>query len=329
MMATENKADDSNPTKPINLKEKTLGGILGLCVADALGVPVEFASRESLAHNPVTDMRGYGTYNQPPGTWSDDTSMTLCLLDSLKNGLDYFDIMRKFLLWKQKAEYTPHGEVFDIGITTRRALARFAGGTEPLECGGIFEQDNGNGSLMRILPLAFYLYAQYGKDFADNEEAHKIIHEVSSLTHAHQRSHIACGLYLSVAVNLFDADGLKIGIYSGVREVKKWYENKDEYADELKYYNRIFEDGFMDLPKEAIKSGGYVVDTLEAALWCLSATDSYESCVLKAVNLGGDTDTVAAVAGGLAGIYYGYEAIPQKWINQIARLDYVKEKIYG
>ena len=324
-MATEKEADVSIPQKSINLKNKILGGIIGLCVADALGVPVEFTNRESLKGNPVTDMRGYGTYNQPPGTWSDDTSMTLCLLDSLKNGLDYADIMRKFLLWIKKAEYSPHGKVFDVGITTRSALARFASGTEPLECGGISERDNGNGSLMRILPLAFYLCSSYGNNFADNDEAFRIIHDVSSLTHAHKRSHIACGIYLSVAVSLFDAADLKSEAYSGIRDAKKWYGCKDEYIDELKHYNRIFDDDFMDLPKEAIKSGGYVVDTLESALWCLLNTDSYESCVLKAVNLGGDTDTVAAVAGGLAGICYGYEAIPQKWLGQIARLEYIKE----
>ncbi|MCL2812972.1 MAG: ADP-ribosylglycohydrolase family protein [Oscillospiraceae bacterium] len=301
-----------------------MGAVIGLCVADALGVPVEFTSREALEYSPVTDMRGYGTYSQPPGTWSDDTTMTLCLLDSLKNGLDYADIMRKFISWTKKGEYTPYGKVFDVGINTRRALARFARGAEPLECGGIFEHDNGNGSLMRILPLAFYLYASYGADFTAGDEAFQIIHDVSSLTHAHQRSHIACGIYLSIATSLFEAPDLKSGIYSGIREAKRHYENRDGYADELKHYNRIFDDDFMNLPNEAIKSGGYVVDTLEAALWCLLNSDSYENCVLKAVNLGEDTDTVAAVAGGLAGIYYGYDAIPEKWISQIARLEYIK-----
>jgi ADP-ribosylglycohydrolase len=125
-------------------------------------------------------------------------------------------------------------------------------------------------------------------------------------------------------VSLFEAPDLAGGIYSGIRDAKKHYENSGGYTGELKHYNRIFGGDFMDLPGETIKSGGYVVETLEAALWCLLNSDSYESCVLKAVNLGEDTDTVAAVAGGLAGIYYGYEAIPEKWISQIARLDYIK-----
>jgi len=304
-------------------KDKILGGIFGLCVADALGVPVEFKSRESLKHSPVTDMRGYGTHNQPPGTWSDDTSMTLCLLDSLSNGLDYADIMQKFHLWIKKGEYTPHGKVFDVGIATSRALGRFASGTEPLRCGGTTEYDNGNGALMRILPLAFYLCPRYGGDFAENGEAFEKIHNVCSLTHAHKRSQIACGIYLSIAGNLMDADNLKSGVYSGIDEAKKFYEN--ECADELDHYKRLFDVDFMDTPEENIKSSGYVVDTLEAAIWCLLNTDSYAGCVLKAVNLGEDTDTVAAVAGGLAGLYYGFDAIPEKWVKQIARLDFIKE----
>jgi ADP-ribosylglycohydrolase len=250
--------------------------------------------------------------------------MTLCLLNSLKNGLDYTDIMRKFLSWIENAEYTAHGEVFDVGITTRQALSRFASGIEPLKCSGTSEYDNGNGSLMRILPLVFYLRSLYGDDFTDNDEAYKIIHNVSSLTHAHKRSHIACGIYISVAVQLFVNFDIKNGVYSGLHMAKTYYEKSKEYTEELKHYNRIFADDFINLPQEVIKSGGYVVDTLEAALWCLLNTDSYESCVLKAVNLGEDTDTIAAIAGGLAGIYYGYENIPKKWVEQIARLDYIK-----
>ncbi|MDR2570053.1 MAG: ADP-ribosylglycohydrolase family protein [Oscillospiraceae bacterium] len=304
------------------MKDKIFSGIIGLCVGDALGVPVEFESRESLMNNPVTDMRGYGTYNMPPGTWSDDTSLTLCLVDSLSNGLDYTDIMSKSLAWIDNAEYTSHGEVFDIGIATQKALSRFADGVEPLLCGGISEKDNGNGSLMRILPLLFYLKSQYGDSFTDSDDAFDIIHDVSALTHAHKRSQMACGIYLSVADELSRVNG---GIEHGIWKARKHYESKGDFAEELKNFRRLFDREFKILPKQEIKSSGYVVDTLEAALWCLLNTDSYESCVLKAVNLGEDTDTVAAVAGGLAGILYGYESIPEKWLDQITRLGYIKE----
>jgi ADP-ribosylglycohydrolase len=305
--------------KDAKQKEQILGGILGLAVADAMGVPVEFKSSESLRNNPVTDMIGYGTYNQPPGTWSDDTSLTLCLLHSLsKEKIDYTDIIKRFLSWMTEGKYTPHGEVFDIGIATRKALQRFRNGTEPLQCGGTSEQDNGNGSLMRILPLAFYLHAI-------DEESFDVIHNISSLTHAHKRSHLACGIYLTIAKNLLDGSDLKNAIDFGTEKAKEYYENKKEYADDLKHYKRLFEPKFASLPEKEIKSSGYVVDTLESALWCLLNTDNYRDCVLKAVNLGEDTDTVAAVAGGLAGIFYGLEGIPKKWLSQLAQRDYIEK----
>ena len=318
------------------MKDKIMSGVIGLCVADALGVPVEFTSRKSLMQNPVTDMRGYGTYNQPPGTWSDDTSMALCLLDSLANGLDYSDIMQKFLLWYEKAEYTPYGNVFDAGIATRKALNRFAQGTPALQCGGTSEYDNGNGSIMRILPLVFYLRIHCNEG-ERNDSFTDIIYNVSSLTHAHIRSLIACNIYLSIADSLLDAKDLHDGVYEGLGYVKHYYKQDDDlsFSEEFRYFSRIFSgvgnastsdrNEFINLPQEEIKSSGYVVDTLESALWCLLNTDSYESCVLKAVNLGDDTDTVAAVAGGLAGIYYGIGAIPDKWVRQIARIDYIKQ----
>ena len=205
------------------MKEKIFAGVIGLCVADAIGVPVEFKSRESLMHNPVTTMLGHGTYDQPPGTWSDDTSMTLCLLDSLTNKLDYTHIMQKFLSWYEGAEYTSHGVVFDIGIATSKALSRFAQGTPALNCGGTSEYDNGNGSIMRILPLAFYLRSRFGNTYTDNIEAFEIIHNVSSLTHAHKRSLIACGIYLSVAEYLLESQDLKSGIYAGMNKAKHFY----------------------------------------------------------------------------------------------------------
>ena len=307
------------------MEDKILAGIMGVCVGDALGVPVEFKRRESLANNPVTGMRGHGTYDQPPGTWSDDTSMTLCLLDSLTDGLDYEDIMKNFMEWIHFGRYSSRGSVFDIGMATKKALDRYYDGHEPLSCGGLRESDNGNGSLMRILPLAFYLRYWYGNRYTDNPKAFDIIHDVSSLTHAHKRSLIACGIFLSIAERLLDGDGLKEAIRTGILKAKSFYEENSEYELELHYYKRLFEDRFADLPQDLINNSGYVLDTLEAAIWCLLNTGSYEECVLRAVNLGEDTDTVAAVAGGLAGLYYGYDAIPQEWVDQIARADYIKE----
>ena len=134
--------------------------IVGHAIGDALGVPVEFMSREEIAHNPVAEMRGYGTHHQPPGTWSDDTSMTLCLLESIVRlgRIDYKDIMDNFVSWLRRAEFTATGITFDVGIASQAAIQRYEQGTPPLACGGNGEYDNGNGSLMRIAPLAIYLW---------------------------------------------------------------------------------------------------------------------------------------------------------------------------
>ncbi|MBZ9686777.1 ADP-ribosylglycohydrolase family protein [Clostridium estertheticum] len=300
-----------------------LNSIMGACVADALGVPVEFVNRETLRENPVIDMRSYGTYNQKAGTWSDDTSMTLCLIDSLSKGLDYNEIMTNFMNWINIGDYTPYGEVFDIGNATRKALMRFERGVAPLDCGGLEDNDNGNGSLMRILPILFYLRSIYGTEITDNDEAMNIIHNVSALTHAHKRSLIACGIYISVANMLIADMDISIAVEMGIDSALEYYKKHDEFADEVRYYKRLNNKTFAQTPVKNIKSSGYVVDTLEAAIWCLLNTKDYKDCVLLAVNLGEDTDTVAAVAGGLAGIYYGYDNIPKEWLSVIAKSDYI------
>src|SRR5690625_1332316 len=185
-----------------SMTNHVLSGVMGLCVADALGVPVEFMDRQALTKKPVVGMRAYGTYHQPAGTWSDDTSMTLCLVDSLSKGLDYNDMMKNFTKWFNADQFTPFGEVFDIGNATREALLRYEKGTAPLDCGGSTEYDNGNGSLMRILPILFYLKSIYGNEITETDEAFQIIHNISALTHAHKASQIAPGIYISLAPSL-------------------------------------------------------------------------------------------------------------------------------
>lgn len=307
------------------MENHVLSGLMGLCVGDAIGVPVEFKSREYLKSRPVLGLSGYGTHNQKLGTWSDDTSLSLCLADSLNHGLDYDDIMNRFSLWLSRGEYTASGEVFDVGISTKKAIKCYQSGGAPLSCGGSNENDNGNGSLMRILPLLFYLQALYGIDFQENDEAFEIIHNVSSLTHAHNRSRIGCGIYLSVAAMLLGNMDLKSAIDLGIYKALDYYGRYKDYKNELKHYSRLSDNSFFSLTESEIKSSGYVVDTLEAAIWCLGNSSTYQECVLKAVNLGNDTDTVAAVAGGFAGLYYGYDCIPKNWIEQIVNLDYVEE----
>lgn len=294
-------------------------GMLGLVVGDALGVPVEFQSREELERDPVTGMRANGTHCQPAGTWSDDASMALCLLESLTKGLDYPDMMARFLRWADEGYMTAWGNVFDMGIATRKALTRFVRGTPPMECGGGETYDNGNGSLMRILPMALYLHRIMGPDFPRMPEAYQVIHNASALTHAHPISLMACGLYCAAVNELLRG---RAGVWDGIKGAKDFYRSQPEFASHLDAFRRIEPDVLPALPKSEVESGGYVVHTLEAALWCLEHHDSFRACLLEAVNLGEDTDTVGAVAGGLAGLRYG--GIPEEWLCVIARRDEIE-----
>lgn len=302
---------------------KVYDGILGLAVGDALGVPVEFRTRVEIAENPVTTMVGYGTHHQPAGTWSDDTSLTLALLDSLGQNrkLDYEDIMDRFAGWLMYGDYTATGEVFDVGNSTGRAIMNYGRGISPLECGGASEYENGNGSLMRILPAVYYLSMQNNSSM---EYRMNVVRNLSALTHKHPISFIGCGIYICAALKILESTlSLYECIEQGVKEAFQYYENKG--MNEINAYERLRNmHDFINLSEDKIRSSGYVVDTLEAAFWCLANTDSYKSCVVKAVNLGDDTDTVGAVAGGLAGIYYGAADIPKEWMDMIARRQYIE-----
>jgi len=298
--------------KKNELKEKLKAGIIGHIVGDALGVPVEFKSRSQLQEKPVQKMRSYGTYNQPAGTWSDDSSLTLCLLESLSDGYDLDDQAEKFVDWLYNAYWTARNETFDVGNTTRDSISNLRDGVEPIEAGAGGERDNGNGSLMRILPLAFYLLDK------DPKERLKLTEEVSSLTHSHPRSILGCYIYLDFALRLIAGKKIK-NAYLETKEHIKDFLDSAPYKLELDYYSRIIEQDISKFEEADIRSSGYVVHSLEAVFWVLLNTDSYREAVLKAVNLGEDTDTIAAITGGLAAINYGFESIPEDWIEELAR----------
>ena len=286
---------------------KVKDGIIGLIVVDALGVPVEFTPKYLLKNDPVEDMREYGTYNQPKGTWSDDTSMTLATMASIinKKGIDYPDIMDEFLEWYHNSKFTNSAEGrFDIGITTQNALSNYENGSPALESGCSGERDNGNGSLMRILPLAYVKDANY-----------ETVENVSCLTHAHKRSKIACALYVEITRSMIENDlTIEEHIDLACDKIKEYYKD----SEELMHFQKIFDKDLDD-----VCGKGYVIYTFECVIHCLLTTDNYRDAVLKAVNFGEDTDTTAAICGGLAGIYYGYDSIPVDWIKQINKVDEV------
>ncbi len=289
--------------------------LIGTAVGDALGVPVEFQPRGYLKANPVTDMCEYGTHEQPKGTWSDDTSLMLCLAESMIEGLDINKLAQKFIAWKNDNLWTPHGWVFDIGIGTRIAIERLENGMTPELSGGFDEMDNGNGSLMRILPLVLHIID------LNIDERYEWTKKISSITHAHVRSVMACFYYLEFAKKIVEGKD-KFQAYNELQsELTQYFEQRKINPIEINKFHRLLNEDISKVEEDNIKSSGYVIDTLEAAIWCILITNNYKDAVLKAVNLRHDTDTTGAVTGGLAALIYGLDNIPNEWINTLARKD--------
>lgn len=307
-----------------------LSGIFGLAVGDALGCPVQFRTREEMDANPVQDMIGHGTYDMPAGSWTDDTSLALATMDSILVGgeLDLVSVMHCFGQWLLKGKYTPFGKAYDIGHGTMDSILCFlSNGFDVTTCGGAEEYNNGNGSLMRILPVCLYLLGNR----TEESEAVRLVQQSSALTHAHRRSQLACGMYFYLVRAILSAEPsanvpLQEILQKGMNDAMEHYDSDAAFQEELPFYGRCR--NLTDLhaePRQNIRSYGYVVDSLEAALWCAITTGSYEEAMLTCVNLGYDTDTVAAICGGLCGLYYGYDSIPEKWRQALPRKIYIKD----
>lgn len=295
-------------------RDRLRGCLLGAIVGDALGVPVEFSTREARLADPVTGVRGHGTYDQPPGTWSDDSSLLLATADSLtKKGYDPPDMMARFLSWLRGQAYTPHGAVFDVGIATRSAIARFARGAPPAEWGGRGERDNGNGSLMRIAPLSLFV-----RELDPAEIVHRSM-EVSGLTHAHPRSQLCCAYFSLLLREVTAGRSLAQAMAWASAQLEPFVPEAERAA-----LAAILGGSITGAPATAIRGSGYVVHCLEASLWCAAREPSYERAVLAAINLGEDTDTTAAVTGALTGAIYGVQAIPAAWLQALASREYVE-----
>jgi ADP-ribosyl-[dinitrogen reductase] hydrolase len=305
----------TNATAPTP-RERIEGGLVGLLIGDAVGVPYEFhppgdlPSRDKIEMTPPAGfVRAHRT--APPGTWSDDGAQALCLLESLVEcgRFDIHDFGSRLLRWLENGHLAIDAHVFDFGGTTHDALMRLRRGVPADSSGSTDDRSNGNGSLMRVLPLALWHRG------ADEELVH-LAHRQSLPTHAHPRSQVACAFYCLVARALLNDEAHPVGwaeqrlraIYSA-RKVPQADERPGESADAHAYeLERIRTSGLRGQPM----GNGYVVDTLWSALRCLDES-SYENAVRSAIAFGHDTDTTACVAGGLAGIRFGIKAIPMRW----------------
>jgi ADP-ribosyl-[dinitrogen reductase] hydrolase len=296
----------------MNMIDRARGALVGLAVGDAMGAPVEFRAMGSFA--PVTTYRSGGAHGLNAGEWTDDTSMALALADSLrKKGWDLNDQVERYIAWWQEGQYSVNGRCFDIGSTCSTALGNY------IEQGKInapsWEGDSGNGCIMRIAPVAIryaHLYPVDCKKLAQLGE------ESSSTTHGSDMCRSASSymtVLLAALINgatkeqVLDPDWYKLPLHPSVDQVVRGsYKLKSE---------------------NTVVGSGFVVHSLEAALWAFHKADSFSQAVLYAVNLGNDADTTGAVAGQLAGAHWGEQAIPVQWRNGLARYDMINEQLDG
>ncbi|SFJ50241.1 ADP-ribosylglycohydrolase family protein [Thermoflavimicrobium dichotomicum] len=293
----------------ISREERIRGGFWGLLIGDALGVPYEFTAAHDIPPLEEIDFEPPTGFNKaypyvPAGTWSDDGAQALALLDSLLTcrKLDLDDFAKRLLAWYERGEYAVDYHVFDVGIQTGEALNAVRSGTAPTQSGWVRPEGKGNGALMRVLPLALW---HRGTDEELVEDAHR----QSLVTHAHPTNQVCCALYCVWARRLLSGMDVNAGYLDAVRTLREIYPQGSVYSAELEWTIRP-EDG------PVADGSGYVVDSLRAALLTLQQPD-YEQVVKSAVAIGRDTDTNAAIAGGLAGIRDGVSMIPEKWLRDL------------
>lgn len=298
------------------MSEQKRAGIWGHLVGDAIGVPYE-----SSQPNPdrVVEVRQYGMHHQPAGTWSDDGALTLAMLDSLTSvPFDPGDQGQRMLAWFDEAAYTPDGEgAFDIGVTTRAALDRLRHGARAVDAGGDADRDQGNGSLMRILPVALVGTAQDGVRV---ERAH----HASRVTHAHPVCQVACAWYVLIADELLAdpssaADALLDRALGRLRAV---------YADDQPDFLPVLDELLAHRALLRRAGGGWVLDSFWSAWAAFAGATTYRQTIERAVRMGNDTDTTAAIAGGLAGLRWGLNealgGIPAEWLKALRGTEIVE-----
>ncbi|SCZ03920.1 MULTISPECIES: ADP-ribosylglycohydrolase family protein [unclassified Lysinibacillus] len=300
-----------------NLKERVFATLYGGIIGDLMGVPVEFKQRGTFH---VQDVTGYGTYNQPPGTWSDDTSLTLCLVENIIEKGDTKTLMNKFVRYMEQGYLTPFGEMFDIGITTAEAVTNYKNGVLPEHCGKTGEFDNGNGTLMRIAPIVFVVMNEL-----DFDKRKAWVQQYTEITHAHPRSIVGSIIYIELLLSLYRNNTLE----AALKEVYSLLQShlQDDLRAELNAYARIFEENFLKIAERDISSSGYIVHSLEAAIWCVGNSTTFKEAILRAVNLGEDTDTVAAITGAIAGMYKNMDEIPHEWLDKMIKKEEIDHLI--
>lgn len=290
--------------------DKWKGGLYGLLIGDALGVPYEFHSAEEIPPYDKIEMKPPFGFRRAhsgvePGTWSDDGAQALCLLDSLVTCgvFELKDFSDRLLAWYQNGAWAVDGVVFDIGIQTNEALNAYSAGEKPEKCGMLRPNGKGNGALMRVLPLALW---HKGTD----QELVMDAHEQCLITHGNVCNQVCCALYCLVARFLLAGAGFSPALKKAVLVLREIYGEFPEHEQELEWSIRPDEPWIGN-------GSGYVVDCLRSAFMIMECATSYEDAVKRAIMLGDDTDTTACVTGGLAGILFGFDNIPARWYKAL------------
>ena len=306
-------------------RERIAGGLYGLLVGDALGVPYEFYEANELPVYEKIEMTPPAGFQKTypriaAGTWSDDGAQALCLMDSLlKNGKFSLKAYSDALLaWYEEGFWAVGGVVFDVGIQTADALNAYKRGIPATDCGLMNPEGKGNGALMRVLPLALWHFVQEDTDLEKrSRELVRDAHSQCQITHGHLCNQVCCALYCLAAQGLLEGKEAREAIQEGVCALRSIYREQLEYERELEWSVR------PDIPWEG-RGTGYVVDCLRSAFMILEQASDYEDAIKRAVLLGNDTDTTACVTGGLAGIRYGLRKIPERWLNALKEREKVE-----
>ncbi|EEI19891.1 ADP-ribosylarginine hydrolase Tri1 [Lentilactobacillus hilgardii] len=289
--------------------------LTAVALGDALGVPVQFEEREKLLESPVDTMLGHRAFDVPKGTWSDDTSLSIASLVSLSLGFNLNDLMTRYSQWYHFGDYTPFGTAFDIGKTTKAAIKRFDKGITPELCGGNDEMDNGNGALMRMMPLAFFILTDY-RHYQFNDQVASLVHRFTATTHRHPRSLVASGILINVIIRVIQNPN-KYAMLRAIQEALDYYKGKNQFKDQVPYFEQLGDSGFLRQTSTQIKSSAYVVDTLNSVFWCLFNSEQYFVAVKRAVNLGHDADTIGSITSMLASLLYAPVTFPPNWLKDL------------
>ena len=293
-------------------------GILGCAIADALAIPTKGLDRNYLLEHPVLKMTPCIRKGLPKGAWGDSTSLMLATTYAItKKGIDYNYIAENCVSWFTSNKYCSVGESFGIGKTTLKSLIRFTQRQKPAyECGENGFEDNGNSALKMMIPVAYYFNANK----EPKERIYEVIKKVCSITHRNDISICACYIYVHYLMYILNGNN-KFSAFKKLKTVD--YSKFNNHT--LEYFSRILVGNVYELDIDEIRSSSFVVDTLECVLWCFIKSDNFKDCVVATTNIGGDTSSIGALTGVIAGIYYGTNKIPKEWIEDVRKKEYLTD----